>query len=42
MSLLTLFSAPKPFIDPKVALIQENAIGSWVRLPDSPGAADGG
>ena len=34
MSLLTLFSSPKPFTDPKVAVIQENAIGSWVRLPD--------
>lgn len=34
MSLLTLFSSPKPFTDPKVALIQKNAIGSWVRLPD--------
>jgi len=34
MSLLTLFSAPKPFVDAKVAVIQENAIGSWVRLPE--------
>jgi hypothetical protein len=34
MSLLTLFSSPKPFTDPKVAVIQANAIGSWVRLPD--------
>ncbi len=32
MSLLTLFSAPKPFTDPKVALIQRNAINSWTRL----------
>jgi hypothetical protein len=34
MSLLTLFSAPKPFNDPKVALIQRNAITSWSRLQD--------
>ncbi len=35
MSLITLFSAPKPFMDPRIATIQDNAIGSWVRLPDT-------
>ena len=34
MSLLTIFSAPKPFVDPKIDLIQRNAIGSWRRLAD--------
>ena len=34
MSLLTLFSAPKPFTDPHIALIQYNAIQSWTLLPD--------
>lgn len=34
MSLLTVFSAPKPFTDPRVALIQSNAIASWARLKD--------
>ena len=34
MSLLTIFSAPKPFRDPKIAMIQRNAIGSWRRLPN--------
>lgn len=34
MSLLTLFSAPKPFTDPHIALIQRNAIHSWTLLPD--------
>jgi hypothetical protein len=34
MSLLTLFSAPKPFTDPSIELIQRNAIASWARLPD--------
>ncbi len=34
MSLVTIFSAPKPFTDPRIALIQYNAIGSWTRLPD--------
>jgi len=32
MSLLTIFSAPKPFLDPKIDVIQRNAIGSWERL----------
>lgn len=33
MSEITLFSAPKPFTDPRIATIQNNAISSWVRLP---------
>jgi hypothetical protein len=32
MTLLTIFSAPKPFTDPHIALIQRNAIRSWVEL----------
>ncbi len=35
MSLLTIFSAPKPFTDPRIAMIQDNAIGSWARLQDA-------
>jgi len=34
MALVTLFSAPKPFIDPHIAVIQRNAIKSWTTLPD--------
>ena len=34
MSLITLFSAPKPFTNPHIALIQHNAIRSWTLLPD--------
>jgi hypothetical protein len=34
MTLLTLFSAPKPFTDPHIATIQRNAIKSWTLLPD--------
>ena len=34
MPLITLFSAPKPFTDPHIALIQRNAINSWTLLPD--------
>jgi hypothetical protein len=34
LSLLTIFSAPKPFADPRIAMIQANAIASWVRLED--------
>ena len=34
MSLITLFSAPKPFTDPHIATIQRNAIRSWSLLPD--------
>jgi hypothetical protein len=35
MSLITLFSAPKPFTDPRIAMIQNNAIASWTRLEDA-------
>jgi hypothetical protein len=35
MSLITLFSAPKPFTDPHIATIQRNAIASWTFLPDT-------
>ena len=35
MSLITLFSAPKPFTDPHIATIQRNAIKSWTLLPDT-------
>jgi len=34
MPFITLFSAPKPFIDPHIAMIQHNAIKSWTLLPD--------
>ena len=34
MALLTIFTAPKPFIDQHIAMIQRNAIQSWVLLPD--------
>ena len=34
MSLITLFSAPKPFTDPHIATIQHNAVRSWSLLPD--------
>ncbi|HET9913155.1 MAG TPA: hypothetical protein VFQ13_14765, partial [Anaerolineales bacterium] len=34
MSLITLFSAPKPFTDPHIAMIQRNALKSWTLLPD--------
>ena len=48
MTLLTIFSAPKPFTDPHITLIQRNAIGSWMCLPetevilvgDEPGLAE--
>jgi len=33
MPLITLFSAPKPFTDPHIAMIQRNAIRSWILLP---------
>lgn len=32
MSLLTIFSAPKPFTNPHIATIQRNAIQSWMNL----------
>jgi hypothetical protein len=34
LSQITLFSAPKPFTNPHIALIQRNAIQSWTLLPD--------
>jgi hypothetical protein len=34
MPLLTLFSAPKPFTSPHIAMIQRNAIRSWTLLPE--------
>lgn len=34
MPLITLFSAPKPFNDAHIAMIQRNAIQSWTRLPN--------
>lgn len=34
MPLVTLFSAPKSFTDPHIAMIQRNAIKSWTLLPD--------
>ena len=34
MALITLFSAPKPFNDPHIAIIQRNAIKSWTLLLD--------
>lgn len=34
MPLITLFSAPKPFINSHIAMIQRNAIKSWTLLPD--------
>jgi len=35
MALITLFSAPKPFTDPHIAVIQRNAIRSWTLLPEA-------
>ena len=35
VSLITFFSAPKPYTDPHVGLIQRNAIRSWTLLPDT-------
>jgi hypothetical protein len=34
MPLITLFSAPKPFTDPHIAMIQRNAIKSWTLLSE--------
>jgi len=34
MPLITIFSAPKPFTDPHIAVIQRNAIASWTKLPE--------
>ncbi len=49
MPLITLFSAPKPFTNPRIALIQRNALASWQALGpevsvalvgDEPGIAE--
>jgi hypothetical protein len=32
MPLLTLFTAPKPFVNPHISIIQRNAIRSWLAL----------
>jgi len=32
MTLLTIFTAPKPFVDPHIATIQRNAFRSWQQL----------
>jgi hypothetical protein len=34
MPFLTIFSTPKPFTDPHIAIIQRNAIRSWLALGD--------
>lgn len=34
MPLLTIFTAPKPFTNPHIALIQHNALRSWLALGD--------
>jgi len=34
MSQITLFSTPKPFVDPHISMIQKNAIKSWIALGD--------
>jgi len=34
MSLIAIFTAPKPFTNPHIAVIQRNAIQSWLHLPD--------
>jgi hypothetical protein len=34
VTLITLFSAPKPFTNPHIAMIQRNAIKSWTLLSD--------
>ncbi|MBN1537173.1 MAG: hypothetical protein JW908_10615 [Anaerolineales bacterium] len=49
MTYLTLFTAPKPFSDPHISIIQRNALSSWMRLGegteiilvgDEPGMAE--
>lgn len=48
MTHLTIFTAPKPFTHPHIAVIQRNAIQSWLHLPeceviligDEPGIAE--
>ncbi len=34
MAFLTIFTAPKPFTNPHISIIQRNAIQSWKRLED--------
>ncbi len=34
MPLLTLFTAPKPFTDPHIKIIQRNALKNWIALGD--------
>lgn len=34
MSILTIFTAPKPFTNPHINIIQRNAIQSWMHLQD--------
>jgi hypothetical protein len=34
MAFLTIFTAPKPFTDAHIAVIQRNALAAWTRLPD--------
>jgi hypothetical protein len=34
MSTVTIFTAPKPFLDPHIKIIQQNAIRSWKELGD--------
>jgi hypothetical protein len=34
MPFITIFSAPKSFSDPHIAIIQRNAISSWTKLPN--------
>jgi hypothetical protein len=35
MAFLTIFTAPKPFTNPHIHIIQRNAIQSWMRLEDT-------
>jgi hypothetical protein len=35
MSFLTIFTAPKPFTDPHINIIQRNAIQSWLHIGDA-------
>jgi hypothetical protein len=34
MAFLTIFTAPKPFTDAHINVIQRNALATWTRLPD--------
>ncbi len=35
MPLITLFTAPKPFVDPHIDIIQRNTLHNWLALSDS-------